>query len=151
MRRRTFHIMAVMHFDLFSFTAHVSCLSKMWTRYPRHLILIHWNMVFSFLFFVPSNWMHVRWNLFSDLTYDRLTIEKKYIGRLAPGQIDEQLSKSAQSADFSVIFYSQEAAFPPGVILEIRMYLEKGKQCSLSLRQLIFIFRQSKRRLIGAA
>lgn len=55
----------------------------------------------------------------------------------------------AQSADFSVIFYSQEAAFPPGVILEIRMYLEKGKQQFLFVFSLII--RQSKRRLIGAA
>jgi len=80
------------------------------------------------------------------LTYDRLTIETKLLAGLHLVKLMN--TYSAQSADFSVISYSQEAAFPPGVILEIRMYLEKGKQ------QFLFVFsliRQSKRRLIGAA
>ena len=61
-------------------------------------------------------------------------MEKKLLAGLHLVKLMKTKSFSAQSADFSVIFYSQEAAFPPGVILEIRMYLEKGKQ------QFLFVF-----------
>ena len=86
-QRCTFNIMAVMQFGLILFAAHGWCLHYKSCKHtsPTNIhtqvmqcFKIYFSTAFTLLFFVGPNWLHVRSDLVSGLTYDKL-IEKNYL------------------------------------------------------------------------